>query len=588
MKHTTYRRMAYAMAAAIMGSLAIAGCEREDDVQTLKMVAESHQGAGKTSVDGNAVYWVDGDKVLINGTEYPVSYNGTDAATVEPVATADADLLAIYPSDISSEGSAAATSVTVNLPSSYIYETDGERQAVAFPMVAKNNVQDGFLSFKHICGAVQLTLKNTTGYPLVVRSITVSSNSSQLCGSRSLDVSDFDNFAVASATTSTAAEKSVTLALPEEDVILANNGEKSFQIPVYPIASGDQLKFTVYSGEKRLEGVVVTALYIYERDGITTTKAIGRAEVASTPTIAINSASSYVQTVDSKFTVGSTTPGSGTQVYFSQGILQFSKVNSEWSFAADQYKGLGNANVTSTDMIDLFAYGETNPNADYAAVDSNVSGTNNDWGRHAGISNGGNTADQWRTLTWAEWKNLLRRETGITINGVPNASYVMANINGCNGLLLLPDGFDPAALSATLSTSINSWDAASINTVNYKRTSGGVYNETGTIRPSVTYVPISLADWAVLEAAGCVYMVANGWLHNHVVTNLDDGLYWLGSEYIDTAGIRKGYVAYLNVKGVPTDHNDSRPYGNSLWAKQKNNDKQGPNKMAVRMVRDVE
>lgn len=585
MKHTTYRRMAYAMAAAIMGSLAIAGCEREDDVQTLKMVAESHQGAGKTSVDGNAVYWVDGDKVLINGTEYPVSYNGTDAATVEPVATADADLLAIYPSGISTEGSAAATSVTVNLPSSYIYETDGERQAVAFPMVAKNNVQDGFLSFKHICGAVQLTLKNTTGYPLVVRSITVSSNSSQLCGSRSLDVSDFDNFAVAPATTSTAAEKSVTLALPEEDVILANNGEKSFQIPVYPIASGDQLKFTVYSGEKRLEGVVVTALYIYERDGITTTKAIGRAEVASTPTIAINSASSYVQTVDSKFTVGSTTPGSGTQVYFSQGILQYVTSSSSWRFAENQYTAEGPAANTAASpaVRDLFYYGETSPGSAYTQINGKVSGEANDWARESTITNGGSEPMKWRTLTYDEWENLLYRETGHTIAGKANASFAMVKINGINGILLFPDAFDPSTLS-TLSVN---WIADAINTENHvidslngqKVTDQEPNAGTNTYKLSASVSPIevSLTDWAVLEAAGCVFIVENGAIDaNGNVAYQRTAIYWLGTQRSDN----NGHLIFANNLGVATKK--GRPHKSGLYDKNKQN------KCAVRMVRDVE
>lgn len=566
-----YNRYSRLFAASLV-ALSMAGCMKESD-NMLQLVAEGHQGGAKTSVSGANIYWVDGDKVLINGSEYTLHTTANTTATVEVTANENADLLAIYPSNV---GTVSDGQVDVTLPSiNYYSEVDG-RQQIAFPMVAKGKMEEGgSLRFKHLCAAIEVVVKNTSGHRLMVRSIVVKSDQSQLCGTRSIAVGDWGSgFAVEPVQTSTAADRMVSFTLDEDDCVLENNASKAFQIPVYPILPGDNLNFTIYSGEKRIEGVLVTALYTYRSGNITVSvDGIARAVVAKTPEIEI-AEGPKVTRIASQFSVGP----NGEKVYFSQGILQYSKVNSQWSFADNQYKGLGADNMTSTDMIDLFCYGQTDPNADYTKVVDSVSGTDNDWARHAGITYNGDTkqVDKWRTLTWAEWKYLIRRETGITINGKPNVSYVLANINNHDGLLLLPDGFNPANVSACLSKPIDSWQTTSMNVVSQDAHDNRFDYET-----------ISLSDWAVLEAAGCVFMVADGWLNYSSGSfghrNPNDGIYWIGSQYDDD----RGYVMYFNSRGIPTDDADSRPNSYTLWAKAKYTSNNRSNKMAVRMVRDV-
>lgn len=603
MKHkTTYSRMAtLALAAAAMG-LTMTGCEKER-AGILNLVAETHQGGSKTTVDGPLVYWVDGDRVDINGTPYDISYTPGSAATVSVTANENATLLACYPASVLTSPM-TESSVSVDLPAAYAYHHADGRQQVEFPMVAKGLMQEGGnLQFKHLCAAIEVKLRNDTEYPLVVRNITIESEQSQLSGQRTIPL-DWNNFSVAPNTTNVAdADKQVVFALDEDDCVLSVGEDVTLQIPIYPIASGDKLHFTIFTGERKIPGVLVTALYEYETaaSGVTVSSTIARATVIQTPTISINptgtgTTGGSIARVDAKFTIGSTTPGSGKQIYFSQGLLQYSKASHQWSFNSHQYAGIGAANQTSTDMIDLFCYGQTNPEASYSPVNSEVSGTNDDWGRHTGITiewEGGQVTavDEWRTLKWTEWKNLLYRETGITINGIPNASYMMARVKGKddgvmhNGLVLFPDAFDPNTLSHTLSVPCSDWNAEAINTRNYKTLANGSISstESGTLRPGVTSVDISFADWSILEAAGCVFMVADGWITKnsngvYVHANTSDGIYWLGSKYNNT----KGYDTYFNERGVPTDASDSRPEGSTLWAKQMTN------KMAVRMVRDVE
>ena len=146
------------------------------------------------------------------------------------------------------------------------------------------------------------------------------------------------------------------------------------------------------------------------------------------------------------------------QVRFSRGNLQYQASTDTWRFAVHQYDYIGadNANISSTygGWIDLFGWGtsgwnsgaicyqpwstSTNssdyfPGGDYT---NNLYGdyANADWGVYNAISNGGNRAGLWRTLTTEEWIYL--------INTRANASskYGFAVIDGrYKGLIILPD-----------------------------------------------------------------------------------------------------------------------------------------------------
>ena len=148
------------------------------------------------------------------------------------------------------------------------------------------------------------------------------------------------------------------------------------------------------------------------------------------------------------------------QVYFSQGNLQYRASTDTWQFATNQYDYVGiNNQYISSDFggwIDLFGYGtsgcysapwlsSTNPNAygySYFQQYGNISNTNSDWGMYNPISNGGNEAGLWRTLTKSEWVYLLV----IRPNASEKLSY--ATIDGISGIVLLPDDYTiPEGLS---------------------------------------------------------------------------------------------------------------------------------------------
>jgi hypothetical protein len=194
--------------------------------------------------------------------------------------------------------------------------------------------------------------------------------------------------------------------------------------------------------------------------------------------------------------VGEFSVSSSLKVHFSQGNLQYQASTKTWKFATKQNSRVGVSNNTSvsssyTGWIDLFSWGSSGyklkPYEYVGAISSwtpwfvdgdrtkNISGTNYDWGKYNKISNGGNVAGRWRTLTAAEWKYLLSTRT----NAAQKKS--LGKVNGVKGLILLPDNWTkPGSCSFTANQS--SWTA-------------NVYTN---------------EQWALMEAAGAVFLPACG------------------------------------------------------------------------------
>ena len=198
------------------------------------------------------------------------------------------------------------------------------------------------------------------------------------------------------------------------------------------------------------------------------------------------------------------------KVRFSKGNLQYQASTKTWRFAEHQYDYIGNNNKnissTYTGWIDLFGWGTSgfdgkNPymtsttDSDYGNGDTNIAGTNYDWGVYNAISNGGNQAGLWRTLTNAEWKYLLStRSTSLRS---------LATVNGVRGLIILPDNWvKPAGISYTATTS------------------------------NCTTNTYSAAQWTTMEDAGAVFLPAAGYRDGTSMIYVGtDGLYWSSTDY---------------------------------------------------------
>jgi hypothetical protein len=243
------------------------------------------------------------------------------------------------------------------------------------------------------------------------------------------------------------------------------------------------------------------------------------------------------------------------QVRFSQGNLQYQASTGTWRFAERQsdYIGEGNANINETydGWIDLFGWGTSGYNhganayqpwstsehySDYYAYGN---GRNNlydqtgqaDWGYNA-ISNGGNTANQWRTLTSAEWEYLFN-----------NHQYGIGNVNGVGGVILLPDSWtQPSGCSFTAGPASNNGDW--------------------------THNSYTLAQWANMEAAGAVFLPAAGVRDGTNVFGMgSNGVYWSSTPNSES---------YANLLDFRSDYLYAMTYGLRHYG------------FSVRLVRDRE
>ena len=208
---------------------------------------------------------------------------------------------------------------------------------------------------------------------------------------------------------------------------------------------------------------------------------------------------------------------SGTKVRFAPGNLQYQASTNTWRFAENQYDYIGseNENISSSysGWIDLFGWGTSGYShgavcyqpwststsySDYYAYGSSSYNLNDqtgeaDWGYNA-ISNGGNTENQWRTLTNAEWGYLFNYRTDAS------QKYGHGSVNSVNGMIILPDVWVlPDGLSFTADNS--TW--------------GNSY---------------TVDQWALMEANGAVFLPAAGDRLGTWVKDVgSSGCYWSSS-----------------------------------------------------------
>ena len=175
-----------------------------------------------------------------------------------------------------------------------------------------------------------------------------------------------------------------------------------------------------------------------------------------------------------------------TKVMFSPGNLQYQASTKTWRFAENQWEVIGEDNQNISDSyigwIDLFAWG-TGDNPTKSSTSSSNYSTFIDWGVNA-ISNGGNKANMWRTLTMDEWEYLFQTRAE-AVN-----KYGAAKVNGITGVILLPDNWilpSGCGFTAGMTTAWDNWNLVA---------STNIYDAN---------------QWSKMEKAGAVFLPAAGW-----------------------------------------------------------------------------
>lgn len=255
--------------------------------------------------------------------------------------------------------------------------------------------------------------------------------------------------------------------------------------------------------------------------------------------------------INGKFTINA----GGDQVYFSQGNLQavFASAGSSctWQFAANQwdYIGIkpannkinGNGSVSAAGTVDLFGWSTaaTTYGIHNSKVNETYSGSFKDWGTNA-ITNGGNTANSWRTPTNDEWTYFMNTRPGATVDATANARYTDATINtdvsgGVNGRIMFPDGVTFATDEATTWGTINA-------------------NSDWTTK-------CTAAQWTALETKGCVFMPAAGYRTGIEGGGAGErGRYWLATEKGDDSA----YSSFFGIDSGTAANDYYRRFGRSV------------------------
>lgn len=253
----------------------------------------------------------------------------------------------------------------------------------------------------------------------------------------------------------------------------------------------------------------------------------------------------------------------GTQVVFAQGNLQYTASTDEWRFATNQYDIIGEANKsigknTYGGAIDLFGWGTgANPlkydctscqtTFEMAGPDPDPKGTWDagrrnspkddgyndfiDWGNNA-ITNGGNKAGQWRTLTAEEWDYVIR----LRDKDKADKRFSLGKVAGVKGLILLPDEW-------TLPDNLTFVDAQSVG---MDISAEGVFSNIN--ESNFELNDYSVAQWQSMQNNGAVFLPAAGSRAETTCSDLgEEGFYWSSTPSEDATafslGFTKGIVA---------------------------------------------
>ena len=213
------------------------------------------------------------------------------------------------------------------------------------------------------------------------------------------------------------------------------------------------------------------------------------------------------------------------KVKFSAGNLLYQASTNTWRFANNQYDILAesNNNISKTydGWIDLFGWGTgSNPTNSSDSDDKYTSF--HDWGIN---EIGGDSANTWRTLTQQEWYYLINRTN----------LYGIAQVNGIDGLILLPD------------------DWTSPEGIVFKSR----YDTTGEL--GYEYQTFTIQQWLKMEENGAVFLPASGQRSGKKWNMYANQWYWSSSRYMNYTG---AWFLTFSSKSVSTNkYSNGMSYG---------------------------
>lgn len=472
-------RKTFVLIAAALMAFGAVSCKKEIENNDLSnrpvrfSATMENSGDSKTTLNGYALLWADGDQVKVMCDEfttagvYQVVSGGKRhadfvfAGEESSEETLVAPFKAGYPADYWNDN---VTSIT--LPATQNYVANGMEQ---FPMYGE--VEEGFgVDFKNVCGVIRLRLtKPNESVTKIVLSTTKYMNGefgvSFTEGVPAIEhLNGGDNF--------------ITLNCAEPVSI---NSATDFYIYL-PAGTYNPMRIEVYNNRGLLCEMNSTATITIERNKITT--------IAPT-----------AEQLKFNYVAGLISVSDDLQVRFASGNLIYNRTTAAFSFAETQYTSY-NAYRATDNIIDLFNYSQGLSN-NYGV--DNPSGLTyslenfDDWGNTLGDD----PSNTWRTLRIEEWKYAVSSS-----NAKRSNKWGYAIIDGqVKGLFMVPDNwvtptgfrFVPWGNEGNFTTN-TSWEDPKVN-------------------------QYTSADLHTLEQAGAVFvpgfMTSNGQAYYWTPTNYD-------------------------------------------------------------------
>lgn len=507
---------------AAAGTMFFAGCKKDVNTVTLGVEVEPAAASGKLYIDANhnPVFFTTGEMVNVNGTEYPVTLDGTTYKVDVTDEGEGAIYRAAYPTSlfntISATGFTDNTDQPIHLSRWQKYVKVDGKQNVQLPAGAIIN-GDGSkkLKFYNFGSLLEIQWKNTSDVSYDIVGIEVTVPGVGLYG---------DGVANLSGNTSNIVmndvhKNRVNLDITEEDreTVAAGSTSDKYYIFLPPFENKKVTVRiqTIRTAMSTLEDQKLRTVTVNTSNAVTLPRNyIVPMHVESTPT-EDNGLTGY-------FSVRGDAQGNDSyKVVFSRGNLQHVGTalpsDGTWKFADRQYdffacNNLANAGFGVSNTTDLFAwsfdYSGDNTRDDKFGMftydfwndynDWTAGGTFQDWGYYKTIS--GDAPQTWFTMTSDEWYYLLHTRVHLTgddlrgkakITGIadhPGRLSMSGNTHPTEvyGFILLPDDWTPGDVPSGIS-----FTPASM--------SNPAENE------------YTVSQWARLEAAGAMFLPAAGY-----------------------------------------------------------------------------
>ncbi|MBP3763527.1 MAG: hypothetical protein J6I49_06585 [Bacteroidales bacterium] len=217
----------------------LTSCQEEHPDGFIELRFERYHGA-KVAVKDCASHWVEGELVRINSTEAPVVHSSGNYYIQAPSESVNR---ALYPAKLTS-AALTGDNVQLQFPSTYHYDYDATegRQLLETPLAARST-EPGVLDFSHLGAAICLCITNSDpNQTLVLDAATLTSDKYQVCGQRSIDLTDIPGLGPKVSTS----DRSVTM-LFDGGLALGPGAKVEVAIPILPVGEDNRFTVTVTS-----------------------------------------------------------------------------------------------------------------------------------------------------------------------------------------------------------------------------------------------------------------------------------------------------------------------------------------------------